>query len=521
MIRLITIASILALAACDNAPSIVIDDEVLVGEYVENGEVAAFLGVPFAEPPVGDLRWRAPQPLSSKVAERDVTEFEAACIQSMRILDWYRSMAVQLGGSADYYEDLAISEDCLYLNVWTPTLEDDAKLPVMVWVHGGSNKSGWSYEPNYYGHKLAQKDVVVVSVAYRQGVFGFLSHPDLPRDEPVANFGYWDLVASLQWIHDNIEKFGGDPGRITMFGESAGAENVLALMAVEQTDGLLHRGIAQSTAGFGLSRMSTLAEEEERALGLAAAFGLPAEDNLAALRKIPADELFAVYDETFSRYYHAPAIDHQLLKESTWATIHGRGLSGRELIIGSNYHEWYANIAEDTTWDDFSREAAALIEGMDYESALEVVRDEEDPRRALDRLATASRMLCASQNVAATVNAAGGNAWMYHFTRTPQGENGVSLGAYHGVEYPYIFDTHDPYFAINDTDLALRDVMQEYWVSFAATGDPNTATASKWPRFEKSEMLVQELGDTVMTVPAPEPELCALFEEGLADRPVK
>jgi para-nitrobenzyl esterase len=267
--------------------------------------------------------------------------------------------------------------------------------------------------------------------------------------------------------------------------------------------------------------MSTLAEEEERALELAAALGLPEENSLAALRDIPADELFAVYDEMFSRYYHAPAIDHQLLKESTWTTIHGRGIGGRELIIGSNYHEWYANTAEDTTWDDFSREAAALIEGMDYESALEIVRDEEDPRRALDRLATASRMLCASQNVAATVNAAGGNAWMYHFTRTPQGENGVSLGAYHGVEYPYIFDTHDPYFAVNDTDLALRDMMQKYWVSFAASGDPNTATASNWPRFEKSEMLVQELGDAVMTVPAPEPELCALFEEGLADRAIK
>ena len=126
MMRLSTIASALALAACDNAPSVVVDDEILVGEYVEDDKVAAFLGVPFAEPPVGDVRGRAPQSLRSKVAERDVTEFEAACIQSMRILDWYRSMAVQLGGSAAYYEDLAISEDCLYLNVWTPTLEGDA-----------------------------------------------------------------------------------------------------------------------------------------------------------------------------------------------------------------------------------------------------------------------------------------------------------------------------------------------------------------------------------------------------------
>ncbi len=521
MQRILITATLLALSACDQAPSVDVDGETLIGMFLEDGKVAAFLGVPFAEPPIGDLRWRASQLLNSTVAKREVTDFAPACIQSMRILDWYRWLAVEMGGSADYYEDLEVSEDCLYLNVWTPTPKSDAKLPVMVWVHGGSNKSGWSYEPNYYGHKLAQKDVVVVSVAYRQGVFGFLSHPDLPRDEPVANFGYWDLIASLQWIQDNIEQFGGDPDRVTMFGESAGAENILALMATEAVDGLLHRGIAQSTAGFGLTRMSTLAEEEKRALGLAEALGLPQEKSLAALREVPADELFAVYDETFAGHYHAPAIDDQLLTESTWATIHGRGLGGRELIIGSNYHEWYANTAEDTTWDDIIREGAALIEGMDYESALEIVRSEEDPRRALDRLRTASNMLCASQHVASMVNEAGGAAWMYHFTRTPQGENGISLGAYHGVEYPYVFDTHDPYFAVNDTDRALQEAMQAYWVNFAKTGDPNGDGVTRWPRFQAPELMVQELGDTVMTVPAPEPELCALFEEGLADRAVK
>lgn len=512
------IAALLALSACDPGPSVDVDGETLSGIYVEDGKIAAFLGVPFAEPPVGDLRWRAPQPLSSAVAKREVTDFAPACIQSMRILDWYRWLAVEMGGSADYYEDLEVSEDCLYLNVWTPTLKSDAKLAVMVWVHGGSNNSGWSYEPNYYGHKLAQKDVVVVSVAYRQGVFGFLSHPDMPRDKPVANFGYWDLVASLQWIQDNIEQFGGDPDRVTMFGESAGAENLLALMATDAVDGLLHRGIAQSTAGFGLTGMSTLAEEEERALGLAEALGLPQENSLAALREVPADELFAVYDETFSAHYHSPAIDNQLLTESTWATIHGRGLGSRELIIGSNYHEWYASTAEDTTWDDVLREGAALIEGMDYESALEIVRGEEDPRRAIDRLRTASNMLCASQHVASTMNAAGGAAWMYHFTRTPQGENGISLGAYHGVEYPYVFDTHDPYFAINNTDRSLQQAMQLYWVNFAKTGDPNGDSVARWPRFQAPDLMVQELGDEVFTTAAPEPGLCALFEEGLADR---
>ncbi len=479
------ITTLLALTACNNAPSVVVAGETLTGKYVEDGQVAAFLGVPFAEPPVGDLRWRAPQPLTTTVARRDATKFAPACMQSMRILDWYRSMAVLFGGTEDYYDDLEISEDCLYLNIWTSTLAADANLPVMVWIHGGSNKSGWSYEPNYYGHKLAQKGVVVVSVAYRQGVFGFLSHPELPQDEPVANFGYWDLIAALQWIQEDIEQFGGDPNRVTLFGESSGAENILALMVTDAADGLFHRGVAHSTAGFGLTRMSTLEDEQRRASDLAAALGLPAENNLVKLRQIPAGELFAVYDATFADHYHSPAIDYQLFSESTWAGIHERSLGGRELIIGSNYHEWYASTAEDTTWDYISREGAELIEGIDYESALAIVSDETDPRRALDRLMTASNMLCASQHVATIVNAAGGKAWMYHFTRIPQGDGGEVLGAYHGVEYPYIFNTHDDYMTTTETDLALGETMQNYWVSFAATGDPNSDETTDWPTLKR------------------------------------
>ena len=266
---------LLVLTGCGRAPVVNVDGEALLGMHVEDGKVAAFLGVPFAEPPVGDLRWRAPRPLATKVNRRDVTEFAPACMQTMRILDWYRWMAESFGGSADHYDDLEISEDCLYLNVWTPALDLDAKLPVMVWIHGGSNKSGWSYERNYYGHKLAQEGVVVISVAYRQGPFGFLSHPDLPDDEPRANFGYWDLISSLQWIQDNIGAFGGDPNRVTLFGESAGAENILVLMFARAANGLFHRGVLQSSAGFGLVRMSTLADEQQRGRELADALVAP------------------------------------------------------------------------------------------------------------------------------------------------------------------------------------------------------------------------------------------------------
>ena len=138
--------AIIALAGCERPPSLTVDGELLVGKYVGEN-VAAFLGIPFAEPPVGDLRWRAPQALTSKQERRDTTEFAPACMQTMRILDWYRYMAETFGASPDYYEDLEVSEDCLYLNIWTPTLDSDARLPVMVWIHGGSNISGWSRVP--------------------------------------------------------------------------------------------------------------------------------------------------------------------------------------------------------------------------------------------------------------------------------------------------------------------------------------------------------------------------------------
>ncbi len=515
MQKIIIGATLLALSACDSAPSVEVDGESLNGMYVEDGKVAAFLGVPFAEPPVGNLRWRAPQPLSSKVADRDASKFEAACMQSMRILDWYRSMAVQFGGSADYYEDLAVSEDCLYLNVWTPTLETDAKLPVMVWIHGGSNKSGWAYEPNYYGHKLAQENVVVISVAYRQGVFGFFSHSDMPAEEPVANFAYWDLVASLQWIQDNIEEFGGDPDRVTLFGESAGAQNILALMFAEPATDLFHRGALQSTAGFGRDRMSSLEAEQQRATELARVLDLSPDGSLQALKQVPADELFAAYDAAFSNYYHSPAVDGQMFIERTWAAMQEHGFGARRMIIGTNRDEWYSSTAEDTSWSDVEEKAAEDFSGSNVVAAMDIIREESDPRRALDRLRTAASMLCEAQQVAATMNASGSDAWMYHFTRVREDEAGAALGAYHGAEYPYVFGTHDDYMTSSDTDLALEEVMQSYWVEFATSGNPNSDETTNWPRFEAPELLVQELGDTVMTVSAPEPELCALFESEL------
>lgn len=516
MQRLVFIAMVLALTACDRTPRVVVDDEALLGKYVEDGKVAAFLGVPFAEPPVGALRWRGPQPLTTKVERRDATGFAPACMQSMRILDWYRYVATTFGGSADYYPDLEISEDCLYLNVWTPTLDTTAGLPVMVWVHGGSNRSGWTYEPNYHGHELAQRGVVVISIAYRHGVFGFISHEELDAADAVANFGLWDIIEALRWIRQNAASFGGDPDRVTLFGESSGAEDIAALMFAEPAAGLFQRAILESTGGFGIDRMATLADEQARMRDFANSL-LPGRASLAALRELPAKELLDRYEQDYASYYHSPAIDGQLFTRPTWDSVRAAEFPDVAVIIGTNRDEWYDSLPDDISWDDVAARAQAVWR-EDTEQALAMVRDEADPQRAADRLLTAGGYLCKSQAFARRLSAAGGNAWMYFFTRVREDQGGAEMGAFHGAEYAYSFGTHDTYMTTNATDLALQAAMQSYWVNFAASGDPNSDQTSDWPQYAAPDFPVQELGDTVLTRTAPEPGLCALFEQGLARR---
>ena len=274
--------------------------------------------------------------------------YAPACMQTNRIVDWYRYVAELFGGDSSYYPDLNISEDCLYLNVWSPTATDEP-LPVMIWIHGGSNRSGWSYEPNYQGHNLAQQGAVVVSIGYRQGVFGFFSHPQLENTDAVANFGLWDIIAALEWVQANIAQFGGDPARVTLFGESAGAQNILALMFAEQSQKLFHGAILQSTPGFGNQRMSTLAQEQSRALELADGLGVEG-GSIAALRALDAGEILAAYESDYADYYHSPALDGQLFHAPYWKRVMAGNFPDIAVIIGSNRDEWYDSLPDDIDW---------------------------------------------------------------------------------------------------------------------------------------------------------------------------
>jgi para-nitrobenzyl esterase len=486
--------------------------ERLIGEQLGDTGIAAFRGIPFAEPPVGALRWRAPQPLATKRERRDATRFGPACMQKMRILEWYRDMAETFGSTRNEFADLDISEDCLYLNVWTPRPGTEARLPVMVFIHGGSNNSGWAFEPDYHGQVLAAHGVVVVSVAYRLGVFGFFSHPDIDGDA-VANFGLWDQVAALRWIQENIATFGGDPSRVTVFGESAGAQDVLALMAAPEAQGLFHGAIMQSTAGFGLGKRSSPALDDERQRGMETAglFGFTGTDSLARLRSVPADELLAKYDERFSSYYHSPAVDGQLITRPIWDVITSGELADIPFIIGSNADERYAYTPEDADDGDVVA-AIAATDWLDSPETLAAVADEADDREKIDRIATADGMLCPSEYLASRYE----DAYVYHFSRVREGEAGAEVRAYHGAELPYTFGTHGAWITTTDVDRKLTEQILSYWTAFAATGNPNENGLPHWPAFSATDTRVMEFGDAAAVEEAPEPVLCRIFWQSVS-----
>jgi len=433
-------------------------------------------------------------------------------MQSMRILDWYRGLAETFGATRDVFDDLEISEDCLYLNIWTPDIDSDEPLPVMVYIHGGSNNSGWAYEPNYHGHALAERGVILVSIAYRLGVFGFFSHPDLDA----ANFGLWDQIAALKWIQKNIGAFGGDPDRVTIFGESAGAQDILALMASSRADGLYHGAIMQSNAGFGLGRRATslLEDEQQRGADTAKIFGFEGDDALSALRSVPALELLQKYEKHLPRYYHSPATDGQLLTKPIWNVIIDDELSSVPIIIGNNADERYSSTDSAATPEDIQK-AVESSRFLNAPEALAAVIDDPDPANAIDRVGTASGMQCPSQYLAAHQTALNNNAWVYYFSRVRDGDAGAEVRAYHGAELPYAFGTHDPWMTTTDVDWQLAEQMMAYWVQFAETGNPNTEGLPEWPAFTQPDGQTMEFADEAMITPAQERILCGVFNESL------
>jgi para-nitrobenzyl esterase len=506
-------AGVLALALASSAGAeipeqVEIDTGLIKGTTGSSPEVRLFAGIPFAAPPTGENRWRAPQPVARWDGVRDATEFGPRCMQ---------------GGGGPPREGapppLPTSEDCLHLNVWTTADSADAKQPVMVWIHGGGFTGGSGSQAQYNGENLAKKGAVVVTLNYRLGGLGFFAHPELSRESGHAasgNYGFMDAVAAFEWVERNIEAFGGDADKVTAFGESAGSILITALLTSPRTEGLIDRVIAQSGAWMsppgstGLA--GTLARAEEA--GLTAAKELGAA-SLAELRAKPANEILRGVRSS------GMIVDGYVLAEDPGRVFAAGRQHAVDVLAGSNKDEGtFFQFGGPQTADRFTGTANRRFgdHAADYLAIYPAGSDEEANRSYLasfsDEFAWQMRALARSQA------GVGARSFLYYFTRVPPSPPGrPSRGATHVAEVPYMFNNLAEGTPWTDADRALADVMSSYWVNFARSGDPNGSGLPEWPAhsaegFGRAMVLGDRVEPEATTTP-PEKSL-AFFDSAYA-----
>ncbi len=455
----------------------------------EDDAVTVFRGVPYAAPPVGALRWRPPQPVVPWSAVRYATVFPPAAPQPPG------GVISMFGTRPDGPRD----EDCLYLNVWSPACDPAARLPVMVWIHGGGFRVGAGDNLMYNGVNLAAEGVVVVTVNYRLNVFGFLAHPALSAESDhgaSGNYGLMDQIAALRWVRDNIAAFGGDPDNVTIFGESAGSRSVALLMAAPQARGLFHRGICQSGALRDVS--DSLADREAQGVAIATRLDC---DSAAALREKSWEELHGAAD-----FNSNPFVDGWVIPEDP-RDLYAKGdIAHVPLIIGINADEATMFDRPMSAHFDTEEKFDALVRrelGDRADAVLQAYPASSDAYGAMMALRTDQRMTLPARTQARWLCDAGIAAYSYFFTRVPPWKAGETLGAYHGAEIAYIFGggvkcgqfKAKPDYS--ETDGALSRTLMGYWTNFAKTGDPNAEGLPVWPRYDRDTEGYIELGDSI------------------------
>jgi len=456
-------------------------DGVLEGVVSPDGKVRTFKGIPYAAPPVGPLRWMPPQPVVPWAGVRKAADYGARAMQG----PIYSDMV---------FNDSGPSEDCLYLNLWMPEGRAQAKLPVMVWVHGGGFAAGSSSEPRQDAGNLSKKGVMVVSFNYRLGVFGFLAHPGLSRESgrnASGNYGLLDQVAALEWVKRNIAEFGGDPGNVTIFGESAGSESVSALMASPLARGLFHRAIGESGALFSASPPTrTLAQAEDAGVRFAqAAFGTA---SLGALRSRSARELLdaALKLPTF---YFEPDIDGYFLPADCRSVFAAGGQSRVPVLAGWNRDEGHFDSffgKEEPTVANYKALAGARFgAGADGFLELYPAATDAEARRAAQDLAGDDFIVHDTWKwMEAHLRTGGSPVYRYEFDQTLplplDAPPGAEPAARHSWEIEYVFrvlsSRHLPW---RQEDRDVSELMSTYWTNFAKTGDPNGPGLPAWPAY--------------------------------------
>jgi para-nitrobenzyl esterase len=486
-------------------PTISVSDGAIAGS-LDSG-VRSFKGIPFAAPPVGELRWRAPQPVKKWSGVRDASQFAPDCLQQPFPPD-------------DAPLRTKSAEDCLYLNVWTPEGASAKRpLPVIVWIYGGGFVNGGTSPAIYDGSAFARDGLVYVSFNYRIGRFGYFGFPELARQNAdggrLGNYAVMDMIAALKWVKANIAKFGGDPDQVTIFGESAGGFAVNFLLTSPEARGLFHRAIVQSGSGRNgpvpMRRLSqdqpNVPSSETLGLNFARKNGIDGTgaEALAALRKLPAEKLVdgLMIGVNQGDTYGGPMIDGKFIVESPEAAFKAGRAMPVPVITGANSADigWLPGGTKDELFANFGPLADAARAAFDPEGNrdLERIRSEA----GMSRL-----MLEPARFQAATWARHGGKSWHYRFSYTATPRRASSpFGAPHATEIPFIMDTVSARYPGEATqqDQSVAKLMHAYWANFAKTGDPNGAGLPQWPAYDPAADVMLDFEPDGDAVAKPDP----------------
>lgn len=468
-----------------------VNEGLLQGTF-EDG-LMVYKGIPFAAPPVGDLRWRAPQPAAKWAGVRQADKYAPAPVQ---------------GGNPPSGK----SEDCLYLNVWTPAKSPNDRIPVLVWIYGGGFNGGATSERVYSGEMLAKKGVVLVSIAYRVGQLGFLAHPELSAESPdhvSGNYGLLDMIAGLKWIKENIIAFGGDPDKVTIFGESAGGIAVSMLCASPLAKGLFHGAISQSGGSFGPPRPTTFPGENLKRLHDAESAGEAYVKNsgfssIAELRKADVDKLPAI------RGLAWPIIDGLVIPDDQYKLYEAGSFNDTPILVGYNSDEGASFMPARKPEDHianvrtrYGKYAEELIKA--YPVGTDTV-----PKTARDLARDAAFGWHTWSWARLQAKMGKSKAYLYYFDQHPdypKDSPRFGYGSPHGQEVAYVFghlDASNP--QTTETDPEISDAMVTYWTNFAKYGDPNGEGVPEWPAFSNAHPDVMYFSKKPHTGPVPDSE---------------
>jgi para-nitrobenzyl esterase len=491
MIKKIILTTLLGLFAAGLAfaqlPATVKIEQGLVQGSTEES-LNVYLGIPFAAPPVGDLRWRAPQPAANWEGVRQATKFAP---------DPYQG-----DGKGN------VSEDCLYLNVWTPAKTAADRVPVLVWIYGGGFSFGSTSTPVHNGTHLAKKGVVLVSINYRVGPLGFLAHPELSGESPhkvSGNYGLMDMIAGLQWVKKNIAAFGGDPDKVTIFGESAGGIAVSMLCASPEAKGLFHGAISQSGGSFGPTRVTTYPGENMKLLADAKQAGVAftkkaGASSIAELRKVAPDKLPPGWGSGAAW----PIVDGWVIADDQYKLYSAGKYNDTPILVGYNSDEGASFSPPKTPAEYIASTKTRYGKFADELLKAYPVGTDTVPKTARDLSRDAAFGWQTWSWARLQAQTGKSKVFCYYFDQHadhPMGSPEADHGTPHGVDVPYVFQTLDA--KATQADLEVSNLLATYWTNFAKHGDPNGAGVPAWPTFTNQNRQVMYFHNKAFVGPVP------------------